>query len=72
MSGASEMKTVRYEENPNLPEIKLTCKTLFNKRGELSSLRCAIFSVKIFLWYWLFMVIPVIIIVVIAGLLNLI
>lgn len=64
----SETKQADYEtemENPGtnqeikkIKEIKLTCKTLFNKRGELSSFRCAIFSSKVTLMSWLFLFIP--------------
>lgn len=50
----SETKSLGSEagmENPETnQEIKLACRILFDERGELSPLRCAIFSCKVGLW----------------------
>lgn len=47
-------------ENPRTNrEIKLTCRTLFNERGELSAIRCAFFSCKVALLNWFIMFLPI-------------
>lgn len=63
-----ETRCTANDESLKSPEIKLTCKTLFNKQGELSSFRCALFSIKVFLWYWLFLILPAIALGLLLGL----
>lgn len=56
MSKASVAGIETGQEVPSRnPKVKLTYKTLLNKRGELSSFRCALFLLKILLLFSLFL-----------------